>query len=286
MGRELLANTTFHGNSALNKPMHNFIKTEFVNGVGRLILNRPEKRNALTRDMLDQFCQSIDQLQRHDNLRVLIVQAAGSVFCAGMDLAQMQARSHDPGREEQWRADSESYYNAIVSLLDCQIPTIAALPGPAIAGGLGLALACDIVIAADSAVFALPEPKRGIVAAMVTPLLLRRTSPSRAGYVLLAGQSIPAAQALTMGLCDVVVDGADIETTINNMVESVLEGSPQALAMTKQFLYSIGNIGLREALDRAIQVSADARWTTDAREGLGAFLEKRKPAWVPRDKTK
>ena len=88
-----------------------------------------------------------------------------------------------------------------------------------------------------------------------------------------------------MGLCDVVVDGADIETTINDMVESVLEGSPQALAMTKQFLYSIGNTGLREALDRAIQVSADARSTTDAREGLDAFLEKRKPVWVPRDET-
>lgn len=264
----------------------NLIETEFLHGVGRVILSRPEKRNALTREMLDQFCVGIQRLQSSHDFRALVVQATGSVFCAGMDLAQMQARAEDPNRNEQWRADAESYYNAIVSLLDCRIPTIAAISGPAIAGGVGLALACDIVIAADTAHFALPESRRGIIPAMVTPLLLRRTGPARAGYVLLAGQSIPAAQALTMGLCDLVVDRSAIEATVNEVVKSVLECSPQALATTKQFLNSIGNNNeLRDALDRAMQISADARSTDDAKEGLEAFLEKRKPAWAPEDET-
>jgi methylglutaconyl-CoA hydratase len=135
-------------------------------------------------------------------------------------------------------------------------------------------------------VFALPESRRGITAAMVTPLLLRRTGPARAGYVLLAGQSIPVDRALAIGLCDLVVDSSALETTVNDVVKSILECSPQALATTKRFLDSIGNRDLREALDRAIQVSADARSTDDAKEGLDAFLEKRKPAWVPEDELK
>jgi methylglutaconyl-CoA hydratase len=260
--------------------MQQFIKTEFENGVGRISLNRPDKRNALNREMLDQFCQSVDELNSRDELRVLVLQAVGSVFCAGMDLAQMRERATDPNRDQLWREDSESYHKALLALLNCRFPTIAAVPGPAIAGGVGLVLACDIVIASDAAFFALPEPRRGIVAAMVTPLLLRRTSQARARYVVLSGKKIPAEEAFVIGLCDEVVRQSECESAIEETLQSVLESSPQALATTKRFLDSIGVSDLREALNRAIQVSADARASADAREGLDAFLEKRKPAWT------
>ena len=177
-------------------------------------------------------------------------------------------------REQLWRQDSESFYNAIVSLLDCRMPTIAAVPGPAIAGGVGLALACDIVIAAESASFAVPEPKRGIVAAMVCPLLLRRTSQARAGFVLLGGQSIAAKQAAAMGLCEVVAADAEFDAVVQAQVNSILECSPHALSTTKHFLNSVGHDELRNSLARSIQVSADARSSEDAREGLDRVLGK------------
>ena len=265
--------------------MKDFITTEFENGVGRITFDRPDKRNALTREMLDRFTRGVDQLPLIDNLRVLIIQAAGSVFCAGMDLAQMQERAVERNREHPWRQDAESFHSAIVSLLDCRMPTIAAVRGPAIAGGVGLALACDIVIAGESTSFVLPEPKRGIAAAMVTPLLLRRTSPAQAGFVLLGGQSVAAKQAAAMGLCEVVVADAEFDATVQAQVNSILECSPHALSTTKQFLNSVGHDELRNALARAIHVSADARSSEDAREGLDAFLEKRKPTWVPQDET-
>ncbi len=260
--------------------MQQFIETEFEGGVGRIRLNRPDKRNALNREMLDHFCGAVEGFNSRKALHVLVVQAVGSVFCAGMDLAQMQDRATDPNRDELWREDSESYHKALLALLDCRVPTVAVVPGPAIAGGVGLALACDIVIAADSAFFSLPEPRRGITAAMVTPLLLRRTSHARAGFVLLSGKRIPAEQALAIGLCDEVVPPSETEPALQAMLQLILEGSPRALATTKQFLGSIVEPDVREALNRAVGVSADARASADACEGLAAFLEKRKPSWT------
>ena len=265
--------------------MQQFITTEFEEGVGRISLNRPDKRNALNREMLDQFCRSVDQLHSRNDLRVLVLQAVGTVFCAGMDLAQMQDRATDSKRDELWRGDSESYHNALLAVLNCRVPTIAAVQGPAIAGGVGLVLACDIVIAADSAFFALPEPRRGITAAIVAPLLLRRTSPARASYVLLSGKRIPAEQALAIGLCDEVVPSEKCEAAVQAMLQSVLESSPHALTTTKLFLNSIGNTNVREAINRAIQVSAEAHAGEDAREGLDAFFAKRKPTWAPQKDT-
>ena len=265
--------------------MPEFIETEFESGVGRMILNRPDKRNALNREMLAQICGAVEQFNSRKELRVLVVQAVGSVFCAGMDLAQMQDRATNPNRDEAWHSDAESYHKVLLALLDCQVPTIAAIPGAAIAGGVGLALACDIVIAADSSFFSLPEPRRGITAAMVTPLLLRRTSHARAAYVLLSGKRIPAEQALAIGLCDEVVPQSETEPALRAMLQSVLEGSPRALATTKQFLGSLANTDIRQALNRAVGISADARASVDAREGLAAFLEKRRPAWAPEGHT-
>lgn len=262
--------------------MNQFVQTDFAAGVGRITLNRPDKRNALSREMLTQLSLAVAELESNTELRVIVLQAVGSVFCAGMDLAQMQAHASSPNREQLWREDSELYFDALLALLNCRVPTIAAVSGPTIAGGVGLVLACDIVIAAESVFFALPEPRRGIVAAMVAPLLLRRTSHSRAGYVLLSGKNISAEQAAAIGLCDEVVRQADWEAAVDSILQSVMEASPQALATTKEFLDSISHAPLHEALQRASQVSAEARAGADAREGLDAFLEGRKPTWARR----
>jgi len=264
-------------------PQH--IKTECNDGVGWISLDRPDKRNALNREMLKQLRCSVAQLDATAELRVIVLQAVGSVFCAGMDLAQMKEHAANPDAEERWREDSRAYHDTLLALLDCRVPTIVFVSGPCIAGGVGLVLACDIVIVADSAFFALPEARRGIIAAMVAPLLLRRTSHARAGYALLSGRKISAQQALASGLCDEVVRSPEDDTAIQALLQSVLESSPQALATTKQFLNSIGNADTRDALKRAADVSASARASVDAREGLAAFFEKRKPIWTPQEDT-
>lgn len=263
--------------------MQQFINTEFKDGVGWISLNRADKRNALNREMLAQFCSGVDKLNSNSDLRALVLQAVGPVFCAGMDLGQMHEVRTDPSQGTRWQEDSRDYHNALLALLNCRVPTIAAVHGPAIAGGVGLILACDIVIASDSAFFALPEPHRGIAAAIVAPLLSRRLGPARAGYVLLSAKKIPAEQAMAIGLCDEFAPQSGFKSAVHAMLRSILESAPQALATTKRFLGSLGDADLRKALRRAIDVSAEARATEEAREGLSAFRDKRKPAWAPQE---
>jgi methylglutaconyl-CoA hydratase len=160
-------------------------------------------------------------------------------------------------------------------------PTLAVVQGPVLAGGMGLILACDLVLAADAAFFSLPEPARGITAAMVTPLLIHRVGAGAAAFQLLAGQRISATTALTQGVCHEVVASAHLAERRDQWVEAILAGSPAALRITKQHLQHCAPRDVALMIDESIKVSARARETDDAREGLAAFLAKRKPNWQP-----
>ena len=142
-------------------------------------------------------------------------------------------------------------------------------------------LACDLVLAAEAATYALPEPKRGITAAIVTPLLVHRIGVSAASWLLLSGEGIDAARAREVGLCHEVVASADLVSARDKLITSVLSGAPGALAITKHQLTSCNSEVLKQLLS-AVVVSAQARETPEAREGLAAFLEKRPPAWQPK----
>ena len=256
-----------------------YLETSLHQSVGRIVLNRPEKRNALTRDFIEHIGQAIDQLTRDSTLRVLVLEARGKAFCAGMDLGEMQQRAESPDGTEQWQRDSEVYADVLRTLYTLPIPTIAAVQGPVLAGGMGLVLACDLVIASESAFFMLPEPMRGITAAMVTPFLVHRIGAGAAGYLLLSGERITARQALDLGLCHDAVPCDDLPDRIDRLVSTVLTGSPSALKITKAHLQRCSPVPVLELLESSVKVSAEARETADAREGLAAFLEKRKPAW-------
>ncbi|MSR56663.1 MAG: enoyl-CoA hydratase/isomerase family protein [Planctomycetaceae bacterium] len=248
-------------------------------GVVRLTLNRPQKRNALTRELLHELRSALREAVSRTDLRLLVLRASGTAFCAGMDLAQMQETSMRPDATEVWRADTAVYGEVVRLLFECPCPTLAIAPGPAVAGGLGLLLACDLVIASEAAFFALPEPKRGITAAIVTPLLVYRLGASAASFVLLSGLSIDAARAREMGLCHQIASGDDLDTIAGKFEQSVLTGSPEALALTKRQLRNCAADDVLGQLEQAEIVSAQARETVAAREGLQAFLEKRNPAW-------
>lgn len=245
-----------------------------------LRLLRADRRNALTRQMLADLLAAIDLVEAQANVRVLVLQSTGPVFCAGMDLGEMQAHANAPDKEQQWQIDSELYAEVLSRLFTLPFPTVAQVQGPVLAGGTGLVLACDLVASSNTAFFALPEPVRGITAAIVTPFLIYRVGAGVAGQWLLAGQRITAEQALRNGLCYRVSEPEELEEHTEQLTTSILTGAPIALAMTKRHWHNCTQAAtvLQQAKE-SIRVSAAARQSPDAREGLAAFLEKRPPYW-------
>ena len=258
-----------------------YTRLEINSGVARLTLARAEKRNALKRDFLKEIQTALSQIADDPDVRVFVLQADGSVFCAGMDLGEMQARAESADADQEYQRDSEIFCQVVKSIYGLSVPTIAAVGGPALAGGMGLVLACDIVVAADKAFFSLPEPARGITAAMVTPLLIHRVGPGIATYLLLSGERMTVDHARITGLCHDVVAADELAPRIDQLLSCILTGSRQALAITKTHIDDCLSANLPDLIDRSIGVSARARETEDAREGLAAFLEKRKPRWQP-----
>lgn len=249
-------------------------------GIARLTLNRPHRRNALTRELLAELKAHLAELTARVELRLLVLGAQGSAFCAGMDLQQMEETAARPDAAAVWQADTEVYRDVVQLLFTCPCPTLAVVPGPAVAGGLGLALACDLVIASEAATFALPEPKRGITAAVVTPLLAYRVGAAAAAYLLLSGDTVDAERGREMGLCQEVVAAELLVAAARERERSILTGAPGALAVSKRQLRECAAVDVLAQLDRAALVSARARETPEAREGLQAFLEKRQAKWT------
>ncbi len=151
------------------------VKIQVHEHTATVTLNRPEKRNALSRELLKELHQALDDLHQERRVRGVIIAGAGKAFCAGMDLSEMLATTEQEDRQAQWHADSVVYHELIEAMLRFPKPLVAAVGGPAVAGGAGLVMACDLVVASDNASFGFPEPRRGIVAGMVAPLLAFRS---------------------------------------------------------------------------------------------------------------
>lgn len=257
-----------------------FIQVTEHAGVIRITLNRADKRNALTRAMLSDLMQAVQSVS--EATRLVVLSANGPVFCAGMDLQEMQATSQLPNSLEVWQQDSDIYRRVVEGIFFLPCPTLCAAQGPAVAGGVGLVLACDMVIASHAASFALPEPKRGITASMVLPLLEHRVGPGPAGWLLLSGQTLTSAVAERWGVIHQLADDAALPTEVDKAITAVLSNAPGALRSTKQQLLERCGDRIRTDWDRGSQLSANARAQPEAREGLQAFLEKRFPNWAPR----
>jgi methylglutaconyl-CoA hydratase len=254
------------------------IKTHLPSGT--IILNRPEKRNALTRQLLEELQQAFGDLHREKRVRAVILTGAGSAFCAGMDLAEMQETAKSDNAQEQWYNDAVLYRDLIEMMLRFPKPIIAAVNGPAIAGGAGLVVASDLVIASDSAIIGLPEPRRGIVAGLVSPLLAFRIGGGHAARMLLTAENISAAEAQRIGLFHELVDTDSVWARAHALATEVAKSSPEALQLTKRMLNETIGEHLFTLLSSGAAASATARTTEAAQEGLAAFLEKREPKWL------
>ncbi|MEX2558661.1 MAG: enoyl-CoA hydratase/isomerase family protein [Pirellulales bacterium] len=246
---------------------------------GTIILNRAEKRNALNRAMLAELAQALDDLRQERRVRAIVLTGAGSAFCAGMDLGEMHETSKQESPHVQWHEDASSYRDLLETMWRLPKPLIAAVNGPAMAGGAGLVLGCDIVLAAHTASFGLPEPLRGIVAGMVTPLLAFRIGGGQAARLLLSALTIDAAEALRIGLFHELIDPDQLWPRAVEMAAQCARSAPQALQLTKQMLNETVGEHLPTLLSAGAAASAAARTTEAAAEGLAAFLEKREPRW-------
>lgn len=260
--------------------MSQLVKVHVHEVTGTVILNRPEKRNALSRALLGELAQAFDDLHQERRVRAVILTGSGGSFCAGMDLGEMLQTTREENPHTIWHEDAVLYRELVETMIRFPKPIIAAVTGPAVGGGLGLVAAADIVIAGDNAQFALPEARRGLVAGMVTPLLVFRIGAGQAAYLLLTGNSISAADAKRIGLVHETLAADSVWARSVQLAEEIAKSAPEAIQLTKRMLNETVGEHLSTLLAAGAAVSATARTTEAAAEGLAAFAEKREPKWL------
>ena len=253
------------------------IQLEQEGGVATLTLNRPEKRNAISFELIDDLLRALDDVANSEAI-VLIVTGAGKAFCSGMDLDNLKSLL---GRSpEQHLQDSRSMVRMFRSLYEFPKVTIAAVNGPAIAGGTGLALLCDFTLAVPDAKFGYTEVRIGFVPAIVSTFLMRQVGEKQARDLLLTGRIFDAEEAARMGLITEIVPAENLMTRARQLAALLMENSSASLRATKQLLTDHARPELDGQLEAAARENAAIRTTADFREGISSFLEKRKPVWT------
>ena len=236
-------------------------------------LNRPERRNALTLELLSQLCAAITVASDEPQNRVIILRGAGAAFCTGLDLKEAadQTKAH---------ATAEMVANSLIAVSQTHLVTIAAVHGAAVAGGAGIISACDFVVAAERTRIGYPEVRRGLVAGLVMTFLRRQVSERNMRELLLGSELIYAERANEIGLVNRVVAQNDLMPEALKFAASVLQGAPGAVAQTKRLIDELWWRSVKDDVDLALKYHMQARESDEAREGIAAFNEKRKPKWA------
>ncbi|HVE76608.1 MAG TPA: enoyl-CoA hydratase-related protein [Actinomycetota bacterium] len=242
-------------------------------GVARLTLNRPEVKNAMNPEMISDVVRTLSELS--DDCRVLVIAAAGNVFCAGADLKWMGQAAMGGTTE-----DSAILRGLFTAVDQCKVPVVARVQGPAIAGATGLLACCDVVVAAASAVFAFTEVRIGLVPAVISPYVLRKTGYSFARAMFMTGERFDAERAVQGGLVHFAVPDEQLDTKVEEVVSNLVGGAPDALLEARRLLSKVVGRGPEEVADMTVEVLTQRRGSDEAKEGIAAFLEKRKPRWV------
>ena len=252
------------------------LQLAYESGLATITLNRPEKRNALSFQLVDEILRALDEIEQSDSL-VVILTGAGKAFCAGMDLEELKSltgKSHAENVE-----DSRRMVQIFRRLYDFPKPTIAAVNGAAIAGGTGLATMCDFTLAVPEAKFGYTEVRIGFVPAIVSSILVWQVGHKIARDLLLSGRIFDAAEAHRLGLVNEVVAVEHLMARARELASQLMENSPTSLRQTKQLINGFIAKALDQQIEEAVEQNAGIRQTADFREGVTSFLEKRKPRW-------
>jgi len=245
-------------------------------GIHRLTMNRPDVRNAFNPDLVHELAAGLDRAAQDPSCRAVVLAGAGKVFSAGADLENM--RRAGTLSENENTADAMNVSRLLERLDSMPVPAIALVQGAAIAGGLGLVAACDLVIAAADAVFAISEVRLGLIPAMISPYVIGAIGARQARRYMLTGERFGASDALSMGLVHSITPSAvEMEATLEPLIDAILKSAPGAIAETKSLLRESGRTAAdQQRLARAL---ARRRASAEGREGVDAFLEKRAPDW-------
>jgi methylglutaconyl-CoA hydratase len=255
------------------------IQLECDSAIGTITLNRPEKRNALSFELLDELIRALDEMESSDT-QVVILTGAGKAFSSGMDLEELKtltARSHADNLE-----DSKRMAGIFRRLYEFPKPTIAAVNGAAIAGGTGLATICDFTLAVPEAKFGYTEVRIGFLPAIVSSILVWQVGQKIARDLLLSGRIFDAREGHRLGLVNEIVAPEQLIDRARELAARLIENSPSSLRLTKKLVNGFISRQLNEQIEQAIEENARIRQTADFREGVTAFLEKRKPRWSGR----
>ncbi len=253
------------------------LQLAYDTAVATVTLNRPDKRNALSFELIDELLAALDEVAESE-AKVLVITGAGKAFCAGMDLDNLRAITSQSQAENV--KNSEVVARLFRAIYDFRLPTIAAVNGPAIAGGCGIATFCDFTIASTEAKFGYTEVRIGFTPAIVSAFLLRQVGEKHARDLLLTGRIIGAEDAYRMGLVNEVVSPEQLLPRVHQLASQLLENSPASLIATKRLLSAYAGKELDEQVSLGVEENARIRTTEDFREGVSSFLEKRKPRWT------
>ena len=236
-------------------------------------LNRPERRNALTLELLTQLRAAIEVASDEPHERIVILRGAGVAFCTGLDLKEAadQTKAH---------STAEMVAETLMAISQTRLITIAAVHGAAVAGGAGIMSACDFVVAAEGTKIGYPEVRRGLVAGLVMTFLRRQIGERNMRELLLASELINAARAKEIGLVNRVVAPDAVMTEALKFADSILQGAPGALTQTKRLIEEFWWRSVKQDIELALKYHMHARESAEAREGIAAFNEKRKPNWI------
>jgi methylglutaconyl-CoA hydratase len=244
-----------------------------------ITINRADKRNALSRGLIGALSGAFERALNEDGVRTIILTGAGPVFCAGMDLAELQESLDTPKEATPVWEDALRLAKLFDLIYTSPKPTIAAVQGAAVAGGAGLVTVCDLAIAVPEAKFGYPEVRRGLVAAMVMPHLMRHVGERMARYLLLAGEMIDASEAVRCGLINELAPAERLLERAHALAKACAEGGPLALAKTKDYLRQFSRQAL--SIEDAAKASAAPRLTDECQQGLRAFFAKKPAPWLP-----
>jgi enoyl-CoA hydratase/carnithine racemase len=251
---------------------------EIKNKVATVTLNRPEKRNALAKQLLREMARTLEIMADDRSVQVVVLRARGPVFCAGHDLSEMMN-----GTESDYRELFALCSRVMLGWRHLPQPVIAGVQGTATAAGCQLVAACDLAVASESATFATPGVRIGLFCTTPMVPLVQAIAPKAALEMLLTGKPITAQRALELGLVNRVVPPDELDSAVQEYVDAILASSPQVIGLGKAAFYDQLALGEAAAYERAVEVMTANALCPDAQEGMQAFLQKRRPVWEKQD---
>jgi methylglutaconyl-CoA hydratase len=252
--------------------MYRKILYEMRDGVARITLNRPDKRNALDGELVAELKAAFSASASDDACRVILLAGAGTDFCSGADLANLKKTAQNSVLENM--ADARSTADLFLMMRNHPRPVIAVVQGRALAGGCGIATACDIILAAQSAQFGYPEVNIGFVPAMVMAILRRSVSEKAAFELVVTGETVSATRAHELGLVHRVFADAQFSAEVETYVAKLAAKSASAVMLSKRLMYNMDSMSFEAALQAGVEINAIARQTEDCRKGVEKFLKK------------